>query len=115
MNLLMQVNASMNSIKVVKSEGWMYYTVICAHRLLNNKKGLQLRELMPDTRGSRCHDPLDKLYSVLGIASDIPNWLRVDHTKSIVEVYIDFIKCLMEAALAGDKLSFLGHCGAVLF
>jgi len=52
-NLLMQVNASMNSIEVVGCEGWMYYTVINAYRLLNIKKGLQLRELMPHTRGSR--------------------------------------------------------------
>lgn len=98
----MQVNASMNSIKVVKSEGWMYYTVICAHRLLNNKKGLQLRELMPD-----------KLYAVLGIASDIPNWLRVDYTKSIVEVYIDFVKYSMEASRGEAKLPRSLRCSSL--
>jgi len=39
----------------------------------------------------------------------------VDYTKSIVEVYIDFVNYSMEAASAGDKLSFLGHCSAVLY
>jgi hypothetical protein len=39
----------------------------------------------------------------------------VDYTKSIVEVYINFVNYSMEAASAWGKLSFLGHCGAVLY
>jgi hypothetical protein len=63
----------MNSIEVAKCMGWVYYVVIYAHRLINDKKGLQLRELMLATRGSRCHDSRNKLYAALGIASDTPN------------------------------------------
>jgi hypothetical protein len=104
---------SMSSIKEKGRGKCITLSAIGIHRAENVKTELRLGRLMWTTRSSQCHDGQDKIYAVMSMASDIPDWFVVDYTKSLVEVYVDFVRYLMEAVLEGDKLGFLWHCGAI--
>ncbi|KAH6857227.1 heterokaryon incompatibility protein-domain-containing protein, partial [Alternaria rosae] len=45
--------------------------------------------------GSKCHDPRDKVYGLLGLTPE--RWrVRVDYTKEVLEVYFDAVAALFE-------------------
>ena len=71
--------------------------------------GLELTELVTLTSSMVCRDPRDRIYALVGIASDIaPGSLVPDYCKSIEEVYQDFVRFSRATSLPGHELDFLG-------
>ncbi|KAN0102169.1 Heterokaryon incompatibility protein (HET) domain containing protein [Hyaloscypha variabilis] len=53
-----------------------------------------IAELLISRRGSQCKDPLDLVYSLLGVASDISE-IEPDYTKSVQEVFAAITRHIM--------------------
>jgi hypothetical protein len=63
------------------------------HRIKRESHGSTLKELLHTCRESLCTDQKDKVYALVGLASDCQLWeLIVDYSKSLAQVYKDVIK-----------------------
>jgi hypothetical protein len=64
-----------------------------SHRLKRESRGSTLKELLHDCRESLCTDQRDKIYALVGLASDCQDGqLVVDYSKSLAQVYKDVMK-----------------------
>ena len=64
-----------------------------SHRLKRESHGSTLKELLHDSRESLCTDQRDKIYALVGLASDCQDGqLVVDYSKSLAQVYKDVMK-----------------------
>ena len=96
-----------NSMVTLASFVWL--STIKAARLENQNDALELLDLVTLTNGMACRDPRDKVYALVGIASNVaPGSLVPDYTKSIDWVYQDFVRTVLTTSLPGHKLDFLG-------
>jgi hypothetical protein len=64
-----------------------------SHRLKRESHGSTLKELLHDCRDSLCTDQRDKIYALVGLASDCQDGqLGIDYSKSLAQVYKDVMK-----------------------
>ncbi|KAI0198010.1 heterokaryon incompatibility protein-domain-containing protein [Astrocystis sublimbata] len=69
-----------------------------------------LLSLLKRIRAYDCHDQRDKVFAIVSMASDVPRGaVKPDYTKSLVDVYIDIVRYMMDNAKDGNALQFLGH------
>ena len=85
------------------------------HRLISlcmsreSKKPRSLMDIMIDFRQSECTDPRDKIYSKLGLATDVaPGDIAVRYDKPIDEVYMDLVRWSYDKGHPFHQLDFLG-------
>ncbi|KAJ8128994.1 hypothetical protein O1611_g4638 [Lasiodiplodia mahajangana] len=79
-----------------------------SHRLAEGERSLL--PLLKRVRTYDCQDQRDKVFAVISMASDVPRGaIQPDYTKSLVEVYIDVVRYLINAAAEGKILEFLGY------
>lgn len=80
-----------------------------SHRLKRESHGSTLKELLNDCQESLCTDPRDKVYALVGLASDCRDReLVVDYSKPLVQVYKDVMK-LYSLPTSGDWKSRHGQ------
>ena len=88
---------------------FVWLSTIRTARLEKKEAVLKLNELVALTSGMACRDPRDRIFALVGIASDIvPGSLVPDYTKSVEEVYKDFVNFCRATSLPGHELDFLG-------
>jgi hypothetical protein len=64
-----------------------------SHRLKRESHGSSLKELLHDCRDSLCTDQRDKIYALVGLASDCQDGqVVIDYSKSLAQVYKDVMK-----------------------
>ena len=85
------------------------------HRLISlcmsreSRKPRSLMDIMIDFRQSECTDPRDKIYSKLGLATDVaPGDIAVRYDKPIDEVYMDLVRWSYDKGHPFHQLDFLG-------
>lgn len=71
--------------------------------------GRALLSLMADIRVTHCADYRDKVYAILGLASDVgPGDFSVDYQRSLTDLYIDVVR-LSQRRQHQLPFAFLGH------
>lgn len=74
-----------------------------------------LASLMNRSGTMACTDPRDKIYAMLGMASDVSSVkIAIDYSRSVREVYIEYVRWAMATATRGHELDFLGDAGSGL-
>jgi hypothetical protein len=56
---------------------------------------IPLIELVCNLKLQQSTDPRDKIFAVLGLAGDIGDYFQPDYSKSVEQVYVDFVTCFL--------------------
>ena len=88
-----------------------YDNILTLYELKSRRRARQLTLLDALQRFYKygCSGPRDKVYSALGLACDVEDFIIPDYKKSIAEVYTDVARFGLSNKDPYARLDFLGH------
>jgi hypothetical protein len=84
----------------------------------SSNKLVETRSLLRDLRATTffdCYDPRDRVYGILGIAkhsNQIKEWIKVDYSHSVLQVYTDVARVIIESDNSLDSICGAGRTGS---
>lgn len=101
--------ASVKAFKRVK-ESFPWYLGAILHNSDQRHRSTTLRSLLEITKGSMCRDRRDKIYGLLGLASDVPKRaIEVDYSGSLYDLYWRVMDFQMGSTKEPHELMTFSH------